>query len=104
MAHGYPSHLRTARIIQEIIAPVVAGLVDNGIVTVQTVEVSPDRRYATINYTIRGADPATTHDLLKRQLPFLRATLAKGMHAKRVPNLALLQLPLEMPELPCTDS
>lgn len=104
MANGFPAHLRTARIIQEIIAPLLTSLVSAGLITVCAVEVSVDRRHATIQYTVMGADPAETHKLLLKELGYLRGKLAQDMQSRRVPQLALLQLPLEMPNPSCTVS
>lgn len=103
MAHLFPYHLRTARIIQQIVAPVLLKLLPKGLITVREVKVSTDRRHAVIHYTVLGANPSEAHELLEKQIGYLRSVLAREMSSRRVPQLSLLQLPFDPSEnLVCT--
>ena len=104
MVNGFPSHLRTERIIQEIIAPVMSSLVANGIVTVSKVDVTSDKHKAVIHYTVIGADAKDTHELLTSKIYYIRTLLAKNMKSHHVPQIELSQLPIDMPNLSCMGS
>ena len=58
-----------------------------GMVTLQSVEVTPDYAHAKVYYSILTGDPAATQEALDQAAGFLRAGLFKRLHIHTVPTL-----------------
>jgi len=58
-----------------------------GMVTVQSVEVSPDYAHAQVFFSVLVGDPKETEDALNQAAGFLRNGLFKRLHIHTVPTL-----------------
>jgi ribosome-binding factor A len=58
-----------------------------GMVTVQSVEVSPDYAHAQVFFSVLVGDPKETEDALNQAAGFLRTGLFKRLHIHTVPTL-----------------
>lgn len=58
-----------------------------GMVTVQSVEVSPDYAHARVFFSLLKGDPQETEDALNQAAGFLRNGLFKRLHIHTVPTL-----------------
>ena len=88
MPHAYPRHVRFASSIQQIIAPLLVGLLPTGLVTVTRVSVTPDLSDATVHYSVMGTDSDDVRVKLDKMTSELRKKLAGKLGAKRVPRLS----------------
>ena len=61
-----------------------------GMVTVQSVEVTPDYAHAKIYFSVLVGDPQETQDALNQAAGFLRNGLFKRLHIHTVPTLHFL--------------
>jgi ribosome-binding factor A len=58
-----------------------------GMVTIQSVEVTPDYAHAKVFFSLLKGDPAQTQEGLNQAAGFLRAGLFKRLHIHTVPTL-----------------
>ena len=58
-----------------------------GMVTIQSVEVTPDYAHAKVFFSLLQGDPAQTQEGLNQAAGFLRAGLFKRLHIHTVPTL-----------------
>ncbi len=58
-----------------------------GLVTIQSVEVSPDYAHAKVYFSVLGADPQDCQEALNQSSGFLRNALFKRLHIHTVPTL-----------------
>ncbi|MDP3702214.1 MAG: 30S ribosome-binding factor RbfA [Hylemonella sp.] len=61
-----------------------------GIVTLQSVEVTPDYAHAKVYFSVLVGDPQETQDALNQAAGFLRNGLFKRLHIHTVPTLHFL--------------
>ena len=61
-----------------------------GMVTIQSVEVTPDYAHAKVFYSILTGDPVETQEALSQAAGFLRNGLFKRLHIHTVPTLHFL--------------
>ncbi|MFZ9573549.1 MAG: 30S ribosome-binding factor RbfA [Limnohabitans sp.] len=76
--------------IQRDLAELIAREVKDprvGLVTLQSVEVTPDYAHAKVFFSVLGGDPAQASEGLKQAGGFLRAALFKRLHIHTVPTL-----------------
>ena len=58
-----------------------------GMVTIQSVEVTPDYAHAKVYFSVLVGDPAVTEEALNQGAGFLRNALFKRLHIHTVPTL-----------------
>ncbi|MGQ9725376.1 MAG: 30S ribosome-binding factor RbfA, partial [Tepidimonas sp.] len=58
-----------------------------GLVTIQSVEVSPDYAHAKVYFSVLVGDPQDSQDALNQGAGFLRNALFKRLHIHTVPTL-----------------
>lgn len=58
-----------------------------GLVTIQSVELTPDYAHAKVFYTVLGAEPEIVQQLLDARSGYLRSLLFKRLHIHTVPTL-----------------
>lgn len=58
-----------------------------GLLTLQSVELTPDYAHAKVFYTILGADPEMAQQLLETRAGYLRSLLFKRLHIHTIPTL-----------------
>jgi ribosome-binding factor A len=94
----YPRSDRVRAQIKHVLADEVERLRDPGLgfVTITDVTLTPDLRRATAFYTVLGEPVvvAATDDALKRATKHLRATVAKQVRLRYVPELELVPDPV----------
>ena len=61
-----------------------------GLVTLQSVELTPDRAHAKVYYSVLGADPEIAARVLKEKAGYLHSILFKRLHIHTVPTLHFL--------------
>ncbi len=61
-----------------------------GLVTLQSVELSPDLAHAKVYYSVLGADPEIAARILKEKAGYLHSILFKRLHIHTVPTLHFL--------------
>ena len=80
---------RVADQIQRDLAELIRELKDPrlGMVTIQSVEVTPDYAHAKVFFSLLKGDPVLTQEGLNQAAGFLRAGLFKRLHIHTVPTL-----------------
>ena len=83
---------RVADQIQRDLAELIRELKDPrlGMVTIQSVEVTPDYAHAKVYFSLLAGDPAQCAQGLNQAAGFLRAGLFKRLHIHTVPTLHFL--------------
>ena len=61
-----------------------------GLVTLQSVELTPDLAHAKVYYSVLGADPESAARVLKEKAGYLHSILFKRLHIHTVPTLHFL--------------
>ncbi|BDB24648.1 MULTISPECIES: 30S ribosome-binding factor RbfA [Cupriavidus] len=61
-----------------------------GLVTLQSVTLTPDYAHAKVHFTVLGAEPATAEAILNEKAGFLHSLLYKRLHIHTVPTLRFL--------------
>ncbi|QEZ47012.1 30S ribosome-binding factor RbfA [Cupriavidus oxalaticus] len=61
-----------------------------GLVTLQSVTLTPDYAHAKVHFTVLGAEPATVEAILNEKAGFLHSLLYKRLHIHTVPTLRFL--------------
>ena len=80
---------RVADQIQRDVAELIRDLKDPrvGMVTINSVEVTPDYAHAKVFFSVLSGDPAQASEGLNQAAGFLRAALFKRLHIHTVPTL-----------------
>ena len=84
------SNLRLADQIQKDLAEIVQREVDvsrSGLITISGVELSADYAHAKVYFTVLGAEPDATAELLNEKAGWLHSLLYKLLHIHTVPTL-----------------
>ena len=83
-------NLRLADQIQKDLAEIIQREVDvsrSGLITISGVELSADYAHAKVYFTVLGAEPDPTADLLNEKAGWLHSLLYKLLHIHTVPTL-----------------
>jgi ribosome-binding factor A len=83
-------NLRLADQIQKDLAEIVQREVDvsrSGLITISGVELSADYAHAKVYFTVLGAEPDATTELLNEKAGWLHSLLYKLLHIHTVPTL-----------------
>ncbi len=85
-----PRNLRIADQIQKDLAEMIQREIRNprmGLVTLQSVSLTPDYAHAKVHFTVLGAEPDVAQAILNERAGYLHSLLFKRMHIHTVPTL-----------------
>lgn len=87
---SYPRSRRIGDQIQRALSELIRREVKDprlGMVTLTEVRVSKDLAYATVYYSVLGADAATTHEILVSAADYLRGPLGRSLGLRHSPEI-----------------
>ncbi|MET0166038.1 MAG: 30S ribosome-binding factor RbfA [Vicinamibacterales bacterium] len=87
---SYPRSRRIGDQIQRALSELIRREVKDprlGMVTLTEVRVSKDLAYATVYYSVLGADPAITHEILESAADYLRGPLGRSLGLRHSPEI-----------------
>ena len=91
---SYPRAKRVGQQIQRALSELIRRELRDprlGMITLTDVRMSPDLGYATVYYSVLGADPRLAQDILTQAAEFLRGPLGRALGIRHSPELRFVQ-------------
>lgn len=91
---AYPRARRVAQQLQQALSELIRRELRDprlGMVTLTEVRLSSDLSYAKIYYSVLGADPAKSQEILEAAAPLLRGPLGRALGIRHSPELRFVQ-------------
>ena len=91
---SYPRAKRVGQQIQRALSELIRRELRDprlGMITLTEVRMSPDLGYATVYYSVLGADPRLAQDILTQAAEFLRGPLGRALGIRHSPELRFVQ-------------
>jgi ribosome-binding factor A len=91
---SYPRAKRVGQQIQRALSELIRRELRDprlGMITLTEVRMSPDLGYATVYYSVLGADPRLAQEILTQAAEFLRGPLGRALGIRHSPELRFVQ-------------